>query len=279
MLPLPIIRQMAPLLAQAELEVANGLRGWIAAGKGEDRFTAYEHARVLVQLRAAFDTIRRIEPALVDALGAGASRAGVLSAQHLTALVDRNSRRFGTSLEAPIRLDLARITATGQGLIPRFTSSAARYTESVRDEIRRQLAIGVLRHETYSGLMQRLSARSNVARAAGAEPTPMTAASGLMRPEAWQLERLTRTEMAHASDVQAMEAFRQARQQIPSLRRQWCAALDARLCNSCKEMHNAVSGPDGSFSAMLPGPPLHPNCRCTAVPWREAWGEIGLEAG
>jgi SPP1 gp7 family putative phage head morphogenesis protein len=277
-LPYPVLQTIGPLIAQAELETARGLRQWIASGKGEDRFTAREYARVLVQLRSAFDTIRRIEPTLADALGKGASRAGVLSVQHLTSLVDRNSRRFGTSLEAPIRLDLAKVLATGDGLIPRFKASAARYSEGVRDQIRQQLAIGILKGETYTGLIDRLSQRSTIARAAGAEPTATTAASGLLRGADYRLQRLVRTEMAHASDVQTMESFRQARQQIPSLRRQWCAALDMRLCPSCKEMHNAVSGPDGSFSAMLPGPPLHPNCRCVAVPWREAWGEIDLAA-
>lgn len=277
-LPGPVIREILPLLAQAEIETANALRQWIASGKGENRFTAYQNARVLGQLRAAFDTIRGISPALTLALGKGASRAGVLSAQHLTALVERNSRRFSTSLDAPIRIDFARVIATGQGLIPRFASSAARYSEGVQTEIRRQLAIGVLKGDSYHGLMQRLSQRSSIARAAGVEPTPASAASGLLRPAAWQLSRLTRTEMAFASDVQAMESYRQARQQIPSLRRQWCASLDMRLCASCKEMHGAISGPDGSFSAMLPGPPLHPNCRCVCVPYRAEWAQMLNEA-
>lgn len=278
-LPYPVIQQMLPIIAQAERETATALRNWIATvPSAETRYTAYQHARVLLQLRAAFDTLNRMGPALSAALGKGASRAGVLSAQHLTSIIDRNSIRFRTPLEAPIRLDLARILATGQGLIPRFASSAARYSQGVQNEIRQQLAIGVLRSETYQGLIERLSKRSSVARAAGVDPGATTAASGLLSGAPWQLSRLARTEMAHASDVQAMEGFRQARQQIPSLRRQWCASLDARLCPSCKEMHNAISGPDGSFSAMLPGPPLHPNCRCVALPYREVWGDIMLEA-
>lgn len=276
-LPGPVLRQMTPLLAQAELEIANGLRGWIAAGRGESRFTAYEHALVLIQLRAAFDTIRRIDPALVSALGKGASRAGVLSAQHLASLIDRNSQRFGTSLEAPMRLDLARILATGEGLMPRFRSSATRYSEGVRDEIRRQLAVSVLKGETTSGMIERLSKRALVAPAAGSPATPATAASGLMKSAQWQLERLVRTEMARASEAQAMEAFRQARVQMPDLRRVWDARLDSKVCPWCRQMHGTVSEQNGAFEDGVV-PPAHPWCRCHAVPWRPGWGELFTEA-
>lgn len=276
-LPGPIVREMAPLLAQAEREVANGLRSWLASAPGQgNRFSAYQMSRLLVQLRSGLDTIKRLEPALAASLGRGASRAGVLSAQHLTSIINRNSARFGTILDAPIRLDLARILATGQGFIPRFASSAARYSEGIRTEIRQQLAIGILRGESYQGLMQRLAGRANVASAAGVEPTPQNAAKGLLRPAGYQLERLVRTEMAHASDVQSLESFRQARAQIHDLRRKWCAVLDARTCARCAALEGELSDMNGDFAAG--NPPAHCMCRCCAIPWRPSWGELDLAA-
>jgi len=273
-LPGPVLAQVAPLIAQAERETAEALRHWIAtAPDASDRYTAYERRRLLVQLRAAFDAIKRVSPALASALGEGSKRAGVLSHQHLLSQITRNSARYGTSLEAPIRLDLARILATGQGLIPRFRASAARYSVNVREQIKRELAVGVLRGQTYQGLVERLATRSMP----HAMPTVENAAGALMKPAKWQLERLVRTEMAHASEVQAMEAFRQARQQMPDLRRRWVAALDLRICKQCADMDGAVSDRRGSFSGDVQ-PPLHPNCRCVAVPWREAWDEMDMAA-
>lgn len=277
-LPVPVMRELLPLLHQAEIETASALRQWLASAPGQgERFTAYQMSRVLIQLRGAMDTLRRIDPALVRALGQGASRAGVLSAQHLTGIISRNSARFGTHLEAPIRLDLARVIATGQGLIPRFKASAARYGESVQAEIRQQLAIGVLRNESYQGLIQRLAGRSRISHAAGVEPDPSDAARGLLRGADWRLERLARTEMAHASEVQAHQAFLQARAQMPDLRRIWNSALDMRVCRTCAEMNGVVSDATGAFPGDVV-PPLHPQCRCCATVWRESWGEIDLAA-
>lgn len=276
-LPDPVIRQLLPLLAQAEMETARGLRQWIATvPNAETRYTAYQHARVLLQLRAAFDTLNRMGPALTEALGKGASRAGVLSAQHLQSIVSRNSARFGTSLDAPIRLDLARVVATGQGLIPRFAASAARYSDSVQTQIRQALAVGVLRGETYTELTKRLSQRSTIVQAAGAEPNATTAASGLLRGSDWRVARLARTEMAFAYEAQATEAFHQARRVLPDLRRKWVAAMDMRTCRRCVDMNGSVSDSNGNF---VGGDiPLHPHCLCCAVPWREAWGELLSEA-
>lgn len=273
-LPRPVLAHVAPLLAQAERETADALRRWIATAPGNDtRFTAYQYSRVLVQLRTAFDTIKRISPTLASALGDGSRRAGVLSVQHIQSIINRNSSRFGTHLDAPIRLDLARVLATGEGLIPRFASSAARYSAEVREQIKRELAVGVLRGETYHGLVQRLAARSRP----NALPTVDNAANGLLKPARWQAERLVRTEMAHASEVQAMEAFRQARVQIPDLRRVWNAALDSRLCRRCAEMDGTVSDATGHFPGDVTVP-LHPSCRCCVTVWREAWGEMSEAA-
>lgn len=46
----------------------------------------------------------------------------------------------------------------------------------------------------------------------------------------------------------------------------WKTALDERVCNVCRPLHNEIAGIYQPFSIGLMSPPAHPNCRCWLSP-------------
>jgi SPP1 gp7 family putative phage head morphogenesis protein len=277
----PALRAIAPILVQAQRETAQGLRAWLATVRdGDLRYTAQHHRAVLVHLNRAFETIRTLNPTLATALGIGSSAAGRLAFQHLTTEFARFSKVF-TGAEQHLQVNLLRILATSDRyLIPRVRTSAARYAGKVGDDIRRELAVGLIRGETVSALTNRLARlrgpRGVVAIRGIADEGGVTEdiAEGLFRRYRSWGERVARTELQNAYNVQKDEGYRDAVEHVPDLKRRWDASLDLRVCEVCQELHGAIAGVDENFQpGDVPGPPRHPNCRCVTVPWREAWGK------
>lgn len=264
-----VIEETAPYLALAALLITKGLRRYLAlVPAAGSLYTAYEHVRVLREMRGALNTVREMSPALAASLSRSYDRAGVMARQHLESIVRRVGGQH-VALREPLRLGPVQpAPPPSQG---RYAARALKYTHDVEMTMRRELAVGIIRNETNEAMVQRLAAKGSV-RVKG---VTAKAADGLVKPAEWMLRRLAVTEAAVAYETQAHQAFLEARTKIPGLLRIWDARMDSRICSYCEPLNGKVSGPDGLFDGE--SPPAHVSCRCVALPWHPSWGGMAAE--
>jgi len=275
--------RMAPILDAAQREVARDLAKWLEARKegGELRFTAQRYRSLLVALHGSLETIKQIDPAMAKALEDMGASAGQLAVDHTIDEIARLSKVFeGESVRIPIKL--AAVVTSGQSyLIPRFETSAARYAGGIADDIKRELAIGLVRKESVYELTERLvrhgGPRGEVAlRGIAGTPGARTEviAEGLFaRYRHWAI-RIARTEASSAYSVQAHQAQWQAKKYIPDLKRRWDATNDARMCTECGRLDGEVVEFGEPFSNGDTDAPAHPNCMCRVGAWRDSWDAL-----
>lgn len=280
-LPAPALREMVPVLHEAMQEVERDLMAWLRnVPDGEARYTAHEYRRTLIQLRRArFEVgarlskfprwVLRIREKMLGVLWKRGRAAGVLGTEHLQTQIAVLSRIFNDPVGGAIDLQSAAHLARGeQMLIPRYEASAARYSGAVWRDMKRQLAIGVSRRESIFQLTKRLQ------RLGG--PASGSMGEGLFRRYRHWAERVVRTEMIHAYNLQQSEALRELHADDPGIRQRWDSSLDSRLCPICYDLHGQVVGIGEDFPGGHPHPPAHPNCRCALVAWRADWGVPAL---
>lgn len=280
-LPRAALEALGPVLAQAQRETVDALRTWLSTADREGTYTAQQHRLVLAHLERAFHTIAQLDPVMGEALRRAGVNAGYLAGQHLIGEVARYSARFD---QMPIHLPLnvVRIVATGEReMIGRFRTSAARYAGSVGADIRRELAVGLVRRESIFEMTERLvrlgGPRGPVAlRGVDGEPGAVVEhiGEGLFRRYRSWASRVVRTETQRAYNVQLDEGIREAKRTMPDLVRRWDAAMDLRGCPLCAELHGQTAEVDKPFSGGITDAPAHPNCRCRVGAWRKEWDDI-----
>lgn len=277
----PALAALAPVLAQAQRETASVLRAWLAAHPGDLRYTAARHTVLLGQLSRAMATVRTLDPVLYAALVKRLPAGAAMAARHTVHEIVMMERRF-EGMPVALPLNVTRILATGErAMIPRFRTSAARYAGNVGDDIRRELAVGVIRGESIFEMTTRL-ARLGGPRGAVALQGVVGDRSaiveqigeGLFRRYRYWGERVARTETQAAYNTQVDESLREARALIPDLRRRWDASLDLRVCVRCRELHGTTADIGGEFPGGYTDAPAHPCCRCRCGAWRDAWAEF-----
>lgn len=280
-LPEDSLRKLAPVLREAEREVASDLARWLRTVEdGEERFTAQRYRSLLLQLRHGRQEIewaQRVRIGTFDALRHGGKDAGSMAMRHLTEEVARFSAAFGGP--APIDLERAGVLAKGDRLlIPRFKSSAARYAGNILDDIKRQFSIGVVRQESFwemTNRLQRLGRRRLVRVAKGeigeAGEVGNNIAAGLFTRYRYWGERVVRTEMINAYNQNADDGLVEMAKDDPRMLKRWDASLDYRCCIICRKLHGETVKPHENFSGGNPHPPAHCNCRCAEVAWMEHW--------
>jgi SPP1 gp7 family putative phage head morphogenesis protein len=278
-LPGPALRSLAPVLLQAEEEVARDLARWLrSVPDGEARFTAQAYRNALAQLRGAIRTARGLSPALFRALEQAHRTAGPLALGHLTREVERFSSLFEHSIR-PIPIRAAAVLARGDALLIRhYQQSAAAYGKWATAEIERELAVGVVRGETFRQLTRRLqrirpTARSVADMVTGPEQQAAHIAAGLRHRIQSRAELIVRTEAINAYNVTHLEALRQAAAEDPDYLARWDATLDRRGCELCRRLDGVTRGVGKEFPGGVKHPPRHPRCRCVLTPWHLAWGE------
>lgn len=293
-LPRHAARDMYPALVEAERDVAAALQEWMeTAPKGEERFTAHQYRRVLLQLRAArraaLKRVRKETPEwtkeLEESMHVGLRRAswigGRMATEHISEELATFSHVFGTESMIPISLNPARIIGSAdKTLIPRHRTSAKRYADSVWQDMRNQFRVGLLAGETNDQLVRRLirlgGPKGIVAlRGVAGEPGAQTEliAEGLFRRYRHWADRVIRTEVINAYNVQADEGLREANDIDDEIKRRWDSSLDSAMCVVCSGLHAEVREVDEAFSTGDMHPPAHPNCRCAVVAWHESWAE------
>jgi hypothetical protein len=201
-----------------------------------------------------------------------------MAIRHLEQETAQFAAVFGHSIR-PLALDTAAIVAAGDRiLIPRYRASAARYGFNVTDDIRRQLALGMVRGETFFELTERMSRMGGprgvvslrgVAGELGAviEHIP----EGLFRRYRYWGERVVRTEGIHALNVNQLEGLRDMEHEDPGYLKRWDSTGDSRLCVQCRDLDGDVRPINEQFPGGILVPPAHPGCRCSLTPWRAEW--------
>lgn len=79
----------------------------------------------------------------------------------------------------------------------------------------------------------------------------------------WRLNTIARTETMRAANYGRYEAW--TKSGVVKYK-QWLTAYDDRVCAECEGMNGEIVELDKPFSSGDLMPPLHPNCRCTAIP-------------
>ncbi len=274
-IPAAHLRRFLPILQAAEKEAERALEDWLAtAPGGSERFTAHHRRQVLLQLRKARSLVQgRVMPVppwigsiregLNDALRGGLRGSGVLATKNLQKEIAALDQIFESGL-APLPLKQAAIIAHGEKmLIRRFESSARRYSGAIWDDLRRQLSIGVARNQSINEMVDRLVKM-------GGPPGP-GAPFGMFRKYRFWGERVVRTELIHAYNLQHTEGLRQVKELDSSMTQRWDSSLDSRLCEICYGLHGEIVEIGESFPGGYEHPPAHPNCRCAVVAWHDSW--------
>lgn len=290
------LRAVLPALVDTRAELRPGLARWLDQVRdGDKRFTAQAMRNALVNLEGAFVVAReRLGPEMLASLEDFGGRAGRLSLANLEFELARFSSVFGMSVH-PTQIPTAAVLAAGdRQLIPRYRTSAARYAGRVLEDMRHQFAVGVARGETFHQLSNRLrrlgGPRGLVAlRGVAGDPGAIVEdiSEGLFRRYRHWSERVVRTEMIHAYNLQhlgGIEALNEQRDEDEEpFGKRWDATLDARVCPICRGLDGKVIAVGAAFGersnygaepVTYQHPPAHPNCRCTVVAWHPSWAEV-----
>ncbi len=282
----PALRAILPVLKQVRDELRRDLARWLStAHDANDRFTAQRMRVALRQVQASIDAAARLEPVMASALKLGRRDTGALAAASLETEIARFGSVFGESIR-PVQLDTAAVIARGDRLMwKRHKISGARYGGQVGDDIRHQLAVGVAKGETFAELKARLvkhgGPRGMVAlRGRLGDPNAVAEyiAEGLFARYRHWAERLVRTELMHAYNLQHQQGLALLNQNLDAGQepyvRLWDAAADRRVCPICRGLDGKTAPMDGLFVGGYDHPPAHPYCRCVEVAWHASWGTI-----
>ncbi len=86
----------------------------------------------------------------------------------------------------------------------------------------------------------------------------------------WRARTIARTEVIRASNMARLMGWKQSG---VVKRKEWLTAYDDRTCPECADMDGQTisieeqfKGMQGNEQVFMQMPPLHPSCRCTAVP-------------
>lgn len=280
------LRSVLPVLRHVRDELRRDLAAWlVTAPDGAERYTAQRMRVALRSVEAAIATAQRLEPEMHKALRFGDEATGYLAASSLDNEIARFGSMFGESIR-PVNIEAAAIVARGdQLLFKHHKVSAARYAGQVGDDIRHQLAVGVAKGETFAQLKARLVKMGGPAgrvmlRGREGDPNALAAviSEGLFQRHRYWAERLVRTELMHAYNLQHRAGIELLNSTLgpdeaPFVRR-WNAAADRRVCPFCRALDNTTAPIEGPFQWGIMHPPAHPNCRCVEVAWHPSWGDI-----
>lgn len=283
------IRALAPVLRQARHELEAELRSWLSnAPNGEERFTAQDRRNALLAVKRAERRLRglaEVKRTMAQVLEDQAAEAGQFAMHHLVAQVAEFSMLFEGTPHFVTLPEAAQLAEWSGALIPHYRTSAARYAGRIQKDIRRILAVGMAKNETFAQVTRRLvghgGPRGLVAlKGVIGEPGAIVEhiGEGLFRRYNYWAERIVRTEgMAAYNQLHQREMVELARQDS-EYRKRWDASIDGRVCPVCRALDGEVVAVDAEFSIGVLSPPAHPYCRCVEVAWMEAWGSYSAFA-
>jgi hypothetical protein len=257
----PAMASLLPLLQQARRESNRALADWLSRHPdGAERFTARHYRDVVRSLGPAIDAYQSMSPAMRDALVKTGHVAAHMAARDVVTEVATLSEAL-EGLRRQLPIDVAKVIASGDSyLIPRFANSARRYAGAVGQDIRRMLAIGVIKGESVSQMTDRLQGSKRYRKAVSGDIAAEGIAGNLDDRYRFWAMRVVRTETQSAYNTQLDNTIRQAKQHIPDLIRRWDASLDRRTCIVCGALHGTTAPIGGAFPDGTTEAPQHPNC-------------------
>lgn len=275
------LRAVLPALRAVRDELQADVRGWLDGADYRSSFTALQRTGMLRALEGTLDRVKELDPAMAGALAAGRHATGPLAIHNLDTEITRLSAIFGNGMPQLPDIKTAAVLAQGDKLLwRRHESSAKRYAGQVGDDIKHLLAVGVAKHESIEQLVARLRKLGPGPRVSGGDPGADAAriAEGMFARHRWWADRLVRTEVMHAYNVQHDVATVHANENRPDGEpeyvRRWDASMDSKVCPICAGLDGKTAPIGGMFPGGYDSPPAHAACRCVSLAWSPAWGEM-----
>lgn len=172
------------------------------------------------------------------------------------------------SMMAPMHIDRVGL------LFTRVFSELKGITAQMEQQISRVLAQGIA-----DGDNPRLLSRKLTKVVTGKGDLSLTDTLGRHIPARRRAEIMARTEVIRAHHQATIQEYKNWGVEEVSVQAEWQTAGDARVCSECQSMQGSVFSLD-EINNMIP---LHPQCRCVALPYRkgdktQSWGELKTEA-
>lgn len=143
-------------------------------------------------------------------------------------------------------------------------------TEAMDQQISRVLARGIADGDNPRPLANKLNA---VIKGGGAD-LGITDELGRFVPAQRRAEMLARTEVVRAHHLATMNEYENWQAQGVRVRAEWATASDSRVCARCASLQGSVY----KLKEIRNMIPLHPRCRCVAIPIKPDEGEVAEEA-
>lgn len=278
-----MLAEVVPALAAARDELRAELGAWLTnIPGGSERFTAYQKEQALRSIEASLDRVEELRPAMARALTAARETTGPLAVANLDTEIRRLSAIFGGGVPIIPQIRTAAILARGERMLWReHARSAARYAGNVGEDLVQMFKTALAKGETFERMVTRLRRLENPRARRGPIDPGADAdiiSRGLFQRYKHMADRLVRTEMMHAYNLQHAEAIEYANEHRPTgdepFLRRWDASADRIVCPKCKALHGTVARIDGTFRFGIKAPPAHPYCRCVVLAWLERWGDM-----
>lgn len=269
----PEIRTIMPVLYDIREDTARAFFRFLKTNDIKSDYNRLKHRALLAQLDDVIKTAeRKLPAATAKELKTETTKASKISMKNLQQMITAGEVQFRDAV-SPLKLNIAKIMQKqGRMRIERHATSAQRYGLEVSKQIRNDLTIGVVKGETIEQMARRLSdgGYDRVA-AKGKAYVAEKMADGQFFANEADAVRLVRTELNAAYNDDQIEGIKQADDDDPGWKKKWDAANDDNVCDDCDELDGEVVDPDEDFTGGVSGPPLHPNDRCSVVPWRDDW--------
>jgi SPP1 gp7 family putative phage head morphogenesis protein len=276
------LKQLIPVLEAARVNTARGLANWLKRVDGEDKYTAATHRQLLSSIDSAIVAMKReMFPAIHLDLQREGRDAGLTALKAMRKAAEAGSKKFEDSA-TPLKFDAAKIVmSSSRALMSKYTGSATRYAGRRGDEIKKQLAVGLVRGESVDSVVARLMGKPQLLskRMSDSDKAEAVADNQFFKNKS-DAERLVRTENIHAANAVQMDALTEDNENADAdessggeggWQKRWDATFDKRTCEYCEDLDGEIRDADEEFEEGVMHPPLHPYCRCTITPWREGW--------
>jgi SPP1 gp7 family putative phage head morphogenesis protein len=272
----PQLKIILPVLYEIREETAKAFYGFFKKNDLSSKYDKHKHRALLSQLDDAIKIAEKKLPATtLKELKTEAQKAIPLSVKNLQAMIISGEKQFRDAV-TPLRLPVAKIVASQEKtLMSQYPSSAMKYAGAVGDQIRHDLVVGVVKGESIGQMARRLTdGQFDKLAKKGSGAVAEGIADGQYFDNEADAARLVRTELNNAYNDTQVESLIVANEDDPGWLKKWDAANDDNVCPLCDEMDGEMVEPDEDFpNGAGSGPPLHPNDRCSVVPWRADWPE------
>jgi hypothetical protein len=249
------------------------LAAWMRAHPNDlGSFTKQGLVSLQLQIKRSTEQIEiAMRDDMAKKLGASSVNAKNLAATSIAEQTNELSMIFSDRM-----LDIEtykKLATPGKLRIDQFAKSAENYSGNLGREIRLKLQSSAVLGESFAQATARMIANF------GGNPKVPTIgqlATAAQKSAHYQAERLVRTEFIAAYNGQVRDQFETLAKDDPGEEwlLKWNATDSKRTCPLCREMDEKTVKQGKKFASPrgpISGPPLHPNCRCSAYPFQARW--------